>query len=254
MCQNSKFLVHSHMFFFHSRILLNWKTMILERFSDLTWGPAHCTPLTRIVPRLLLLYSIPSIHNYRNVVIRTGSWTAAYVCFVYACCLYCCVNLPLVPFCMFASFACFDSVNLEGSCVAFESCNDTDWLLGLFCMFASFACFDSVNLEGSCVAFESCNDTDWLLGVTRLTLKVLGVAFESCRDTDRLLGHRGASLITSKKAVRPGAPWKLPYPPRAKGWADHQTCIHLFNFFSGIWYHWVFRCLQCPGSLFAVLS
>ena len=131
MCQNSKFLVHSHMFFFHSRILLNWKTMILERFSDLTWGPAHCTPLTRIVPRLLLLYSIPSIHNYRNVVIRTGSWTAAYVCFVYACCLYCCVNLPLVPFCMFASFACFDSVNLEGSCVAFESCNDTDWLLGV---------------------------------------------------------------------------------------------------------------------------
>ena len=127
--------------FFHSRILLNWKTMILERFSDLTWGPAHCTPLTRIVPRLLLLYSIPSIHNYRNVVIRTGSWTAAYVCFVYACCLYCCVNLPLVPFCMFASFACFDSVNLEGSCVAFESCNDTDWLLGLFlhvCFFCMF--------------------------------------------------------------------------------------------------------------------
>ena len=99
-----------HTCFFHSRILLNWKTMILERFSDLTWGPAHCTPLTRIVPRLLLLYSIPSIHNYRNVVIRTGSWTAAYVCFVYACCLYCCVNLPLVPFCMFASFACFDLV------------------------------------------------------------------------------------------------------------------------------------------------
>ena len=84
-------------------------------------------------------------------------------------------------------------------------------------MFASFAFFDSVNLEGSCVAFESCNDTDWLLGVTRLALKVLGVAFEWCRDTDRLLGHRGASLITSKKAFGPGAPWKLPYPPRAKG-------------------------------------
>ena len=179
--------------FFHSRILLNWKTMILERFSDLTWGPAHCTPLTRIVPRLLLLYSIPSIHNYRNVVIRTGSWTAAYVCFVYACCLYCCVNLPLVP----------------------------------FCMFASFACFDSVNLEGSCVAFESCNDTDWLLGVTRLALKVLGVAFESCRDTDRLLGHRGASLITSKKAVRPGAPWKLPHPPglRVELIIRHSNCV-----------------------------
>ena len=129
----------------------------------------HCTPLTRIVPRLLLLYSIPSIHNYRNVVIRTGSWTAAYVCFVYACCLYCCVNLPLVHFCMFASFACFDSVNLEGSCVAFESCNDTDWLLG----------------------------------------------------------HRGASLITSKKAVRPGAPWKLPHPPglRVELIIRHSNCV-----------------------------
>ena len=50
MCQNSKFLVHSHMFFFHSRILLNWKTMILERFSDLTWGPAHCTPSLGLCP------------------------------------------------------------------------------------------------------------------------------------------------------------------------------------------------------------
>ena len=39
-----------HTCFFHSRILLNWKTMILERFSDLTWGPAHCTPSLGLCP------------------------------------------------------------------------------------------------------------------------------------------------------------------------------------------------------------